>query len=1788
MVRHVLIGVGGSGQHAVLAYLRLLSLSLPGAGELPHVFVLDADADEGKNPSKRSHLIDDIFALHGAMSQGETHPPHCGTLKPYRHESASGKVLLGRLVGESDAARQLAHAFLADDEGDWGNDWAIELDRGMMANPKVGAISLAHKVMGSRDRDDDDTGSPAGVDPQIAALFAALGPSVRVAVVGSSFGGTGSGAIPALLRIIDKKLIDRARAFMTLPWFAIERGADDGREASAAAARDGLDPQERNASLGLHTYWDELTSLRADSGDTGLRRSSYVLCQSMPGWQRAVRRNQGNFDQEEHPHVLNLALAGAMQAFFGLGDPLVSAHRGILYALKSTERSELQGRFDARSSPHLRFWTGPDKSRQLSDLAADAEATAMVLERGGRVLLAAKAGKLSHPSVRDNLNVWTGLLDYVEALRQATGGATEDHSSLLDRLRKVKRLLPEDKVFHVLGQALLVAAGGLRESLLWLDLHGVAAAGADQDQAVGVKGLHAGHLFKPRASGDFRQGVEPIDDEKALGQVWSALGVQATNPQGDSLKGSPVGAQAFLVFVQLFKDNEADDALVQQFNRALAADARGDKAALAARVLAIAAHRRIVGLRRGRLTTDMRDAEQLQDKDDTDGSVSPMLLLRVAADSARDVRLARIDLTKQATGDDPPGPFDAQHPRSLKYLDPYAEFSNEPSDAFDFRNASFPEHGLRAVPNLVAPILLQRWRLRHGLPETETERREPLRQGDGRGARRASKRGIHLHARRVNEAGFWLAVSADQRVRFEPDLLAGGDGTGVFAGLARQCLKEQGIRSLPALVLAGKHAEAAGGTWPVLLWAGDTWVLAANRAARRLFGRLLSELPSVRHAYSPAAPLVLAKQLHADAVTSLDRFFAEELQRLISHVQAVGDAAAVGPLVGLLGEIVTELPQPLPTSAGEGALSLALELALPLPGRNGFESLEVHSPAVLRRLGNYLLGGADSPPIVVSPRLPAGSASETRLETRLEASAGLLPVRAEIWADLALDGNSMLVRKTAAKTPGRSELARCKLLDLTLNLKGLGAKDLIQPFGEGALRLVEREIDWSFSVWPGFQAPGWGYYIVSALCNGSQAVNDDPVRWNKPTNDLVFVVFGHPPGSSSGPLRELATVIRGLPVRVRGVPVAIELRCGRQVLGSQPVRLRAVTSQGRAIDRIGVDFGTSNTCVAFQPSGQAGGAPRTEMVALLARSTDAISFSASAGDGTAARAAFLAETGNFFQARSALAPDAESAVTIPSELLASLHDNVGTSADQRAVLGRVYRDGAKAYVDVAAQGELHSLPLASPFFTPLPNKREGLTGSSDLILWLANMVRAGEDRIFGDLKWERSGDNGLEVSRQLRALYLEHVLVAALAELRQKGFDSFAEFVATQPEARTGVNDHFPNSFAGDLQRLLLTLCDATGIRWEGTEPVIVSETAAALLMYHLESEDQPHSALTIDIGGGTTDVGVLLNAPGAAPGQGENDGRRFTASARFAGNQLLRAVVELREVKNALAKEAGGAADLSLDARAAMLKAQLRNSFAIVQHERVQAVTEMFFDATFEYALRVLILFAETRPGWQAQFVNGPPGQRLKVKLLGNGFKLFGKFRLGGADPDKALQTFLAGRLARAVEAGMLSPALAARLSFEVEPNSKADLISVGAFNAVTLRHHRFKPGAGDVLVPGCLVTNGGGPTSQPRATATRVDVDAFGEHWLARPHGGGPPTQRLRLLLDAEAGKRLFPLTLRYWGGQDKGLDALKDVFLSDEAVAEQYLDFGALYLTGVSRMNNSKSFAWLMDQQVQAWSK
>ena len=332
MTQNILIGVGGSGQHVVHAYLRMLALTSPRPGEIPHVFLIDADAKEGAHEVKRSTLVEDAIKLHAFLVAGHPNPSRFGLIRPFHVDEEQGQSpsVLGKLLGvtgNSNGEMAVAHAFLADDPGEFGSDWEVEVAQGMMANPKVGAIALGHKIAMEGKRH-----ATSGAKATIERLINAPLDNARIAIVGSSFGGTGSGVVPALVRQLDALPGSRSiRAYFTLPWFSLDTGSSSRR--GAAQERDGVDPTLRNAALGLHTYHGELSG--AENAKYRLKQSSYVLAQSMRDWGVSVRPTSGDFDQPEYPHVLNIVLSCAIQTFFGIGPG--NLQTGRLYALKTAE-----------------------------------------------------------------------------------------------------------------------------------------------------------------------------------------------------------------------------------------------------------------------------------------------------------------------------------------------------------------------------------------------------------------------------------------------------------------------------------------------------------------------------------------------------------------------------------------------------------------------------------------------------------------------------------------------------------------------------------------------------------------------------------------------------------------------------------------------------------------------------------------------------------------------------------------------------------------------------------------------------------------------------------------------------------------------------------------------------------------------------------------------------------------------------------------------------------------------------------------------------------------------------------------------------------------------------------------------------------------------------------------------------------------------------------------------------------------------------------------------------------
>lgn len=171
-----------------------------------------------------------------------------------------------------------------------------KLHDGMFARPHVGATTIYSKLeeMEQKKQNSDMSSESSPQDEPLVRLFKdAVKAGTRIAVVGSSFGGTGSGGVPALAQYLKESLRSRfVHAFLTLSWFDL----DD---------HDKNERFESNTAGGLRFY----SMSPKFSEKLGWTVAAYP-------W-HTIREKQGDSRQTETPHAFNLILAAAVRRFFG-------------------------------------------------------------------------------------------------------------------------------------------------------------------------------------------------------------------------------------------------------------------------------------------------------------------------------------------------------------------------------------------------------------------------------------------------------------------------------------------------------------------------------------------------------------------------------------------------------------------------------------------------------------------------------------------------------------------------------------------------------------------------------------------------------------------------------------------------------------------------------------------------------------------------------------------------------------------------------------------------------------------------------------------------------------------------------------------------------------------------------------------------------------------------------------------------------------------------------------------------------------------------------------------------------------------------------------------------------------------------------------------------------------------------------------------------------------------------------------------------------------------------------
>lgn len=342
MGKNILVAVGGGGQDVAIAYLRMLALSGGAKRRLPDIYVVDADTHpivtkDGKSGISR---FKELEKLHGDLTKiwGGDDKPRLTQLSPYPPDpNRAGDIDSKKTFGQHFSAVALSEEKKKDaqmlmDACFSRAEQATELHNGMFRRPNIGATA----VYGTLAFADSDALRQLTSD--------AKNRDAQIAVIGSSFGGTGSGGVPAIaLELSNRQQHSKVCAFFTLSWFDL----------------DGVTPElsndfDCNTASGLRFYAET-------AGFEG-----FACSLSAFPW-KARRSYQGDDRQEEERHAFNLILSAAVRRFFR-GEFAADKGKLITFSLPAGAQT-----IDAKTSPLTNFdvhgsWEDASKAGKMEEL----------------------------------------------------------------------------------------------------------------------------------------------------------------------------------------------------------------------------------------------------------------------------------------------------------------------------------------------------------------------------------------------------------------------------------------------------------------------------------------------------------------------------------------------------------------------------------------------------------------------------------------------------------------------------------------------------------------------------------------------------------------------------------------------------------------------------------------------------------------------------------------------------------------------------------------------------------------------------------------------------------------------------------------------------------------------------------------------------------------------------------------------------------------------------------------------------------------------------------------------------------------------------------------------------------------------------------------------------------------------------------------------------------------------------------------------------------------------------
>ena len=1724
---NVLIGVGGSGQHIIHAYLRLLALGNAGSTDVPHVYIIDADAQSQQIANRRSQLVPDIQSLHDYLRHrgigSKTKEANFDIIRPYSQNLSTNSDLTVKnvLLAQKSNTTEEIKAFF------YEQDLNIKVSEGMHANPKVGSTIFGEKLGRVLDGSGKiDTNNKQLLQKEFFSLFdddvtGINTTDCNIVIVGSVFGGTGSGIIPTLARtfneIINSSSSGRTinlATVATLPWFQLKPGEDG----STGSAFD-VGKLKRNTAFALRNFQYELQSNSNNA-------VSSIFIQSGSMWQDIQRPSAGDFDQPEHTHVVNLLAANAVQHSFARHFDT----NELFMPMSQLSHEIQQGHFHPHTSKSLNFkdFTKGKDFVSLWMLLVKNALTVLVIQAFIEVLNDYSEGGINHAVLGDSAPQYSTVKKLLNEIREKFGIGLESKKAWLG----LKSVTFVPKVVATnLKDALMFEQKQYQDTLKWLSKHDY-----DNQSAAGII-----PEFRP---------YHNISSAGNANSLWSQL-VGANDQTGFEKDELWQSCALKILESTLLSDEGSIDTTLQAKINTIIEQSTNDtsKYAYLASNIASSIFKN--------LNKYVKPSEEFGEKFsefrntfDTAQSIS-QVQLQMQQQKGEITNYGAMDWNLQLAGDVATlDIMDIEHPKTLHWLDALHPTS---TTANLINVIKLDERISQGVPNILASFLLQKWRLQIQNDVTVSQ----LLENDNTAYYKISSNkfqsteiGLYLYAQRVIEAAFWLLISGATEVAYTSIPLDGNNA--YHRWLKRELLTQSWSDSQLGMIVTN-DAERT----PLFLWNGYYWCLAANNTAQDFFANLLQnmQLPSLRYRYAD----LFSRKSDGDnnKTTSLDKFFASQLNALRSRLRTrknSSENANENLLLTALTGILTDLPQPTTNN-----IVAALRTPLELGCRNVVTLDEIGTSKSIVNISGYLI---QNPRVIMLDKLPDNNGNIVNIQQ-------FLPVKKEYWLEPAVlehlskdDGESA---HTRVKFNGESN-NECSIQYTKLYVPELGWMD----FKQGAdatqpiIAITPYDLAFGVGVWPNFKAEGWNYYFISVDIEKRNVYQDlaNKLQTALGSEKMMITIYSYD-------LQHSETFgFDAIPIKIDFVPAVIELSCGETIIATQPIILTDDLKSGNShIKCIGLDFGTSNTCMAMAYNEQGQIKRENLNLANTADNPRMEWLVYSETDDEKGKDNWLKNRSAYYLQRQANVSQMNS-YTIPSEILLGLSTRVSIDGNnQSSVQLRTMKDTTDKKHTV-----VNGVNLNAPIFTPFCSDFYGFTSSDSERLGFFDRLLQIDDIqvIYGNIKWpqETSGSN-YQLSNQLRATYIEQMMIGVLARLRYSGVTSIDYAYVTRPDAFTFQNTTFANTYAEEVEKILSKLGAQTGVTTLKDKVIEVSETDAALQMSMINPNE---SYVIVDMGGGTTDIDIKLSYVN----ENKTESLKYSSSIKWAGNDLMASLLEsekspIREHLNWDKSKSNENSTKNSTLLGSALKLQIRNGIRIVDNingdpRPVSKVAEMFFESIYEYIFVKIKLLLQ-QAGFES--VDGLKNQKLNIVLQGNGFKLSPYF----SHVTHQHPAFNEGHYAPAVWNSVFaddSNSDEITLKVAYSENSKEHMIRDGAGSiADEMFNHRISSVLDNpkILYPSNMFDKNQSAipilveydkdVSSPRLNENLQDE----EHLLPVLH-------------------ELFPYTQKYWSNSKE----VAYLFTNNKYGNERFHDVNAMYLTGSGSGTDHWNFYLAMTQKLQ----